>query len=204
VPWSSRFDDHIPGEDEPTWAALAVEAVRAHSPLAPFIDYNLSTLARLADRAVHARRNHRQLPRIGSHRDLNAHNVLFTAGGLRLIDWDAAGPIYMPWERANYATLWSVRDNGRYDLEAVTAFLRGYRRGGGEIGSDDPDTLEFLVDNVENWTKKNVRWAIETPTPDQDQWARYLIEALLATPTTIERRRRHLQDGIARLNRSGP
>jgi Ser/Thr protein kinase RdoA (MazF antagonist) len=200
LPWSSRFDDHIPGEDESSWAALAEDAERAQSPLAPFISDNLATLERLADRAVHARQDHRQSPRIGSHRDLNAHNVLFTAGGLRLIDWEAAGPVYPPWERANYATLWSARDHGRYDLEALSAFLRGYRRGGGEIGNDDPDTLGFLVDNVENWTNKNVRWAIQTPTPDQDQSARYLIEALLMTPTTIERRRRHLQDGIARLN----
>ncbi len=116
-------------------------------------------------------------------------------------DWDAAGPIFVPWERANYATLWSARVGGRSDLEACTAFLRGYREGGGEIEGDDPDTLDFLVENVENWTKKNVRWAIETRTSEQCEWARLLLAALLETPGTIEQRRRLLQKAISRLDR---
>jgi thiamine kinase-like enzyme len=79
--------------------------------------------------------------RVGSHRDLNAHNVLFCGAGLSLIDWDAAGPSTPGWERANYATLWATRPGGRYDIEAAVAFLHGYRDAGGEVTADDPDTL---------------------------------------------------------------
>jgi Ser/Thr protein kinase RdoA (MazF antagonist) len=199
--WSNHFDDVIPDEDELSWAALATKADRRHSALAPLITEHLVALEALGKQGWLLRQAHRELPRIGSHRDLNAHNVLFSDTGLRLIDWEAAGPIFAPWERACYATLWSARDSGRYDLEAVTAFLRGYRHAGGEIDHDDPDTLDYLVENVASWTKKNVRWALETITPEQDHWARELIEALLATPATIEQRRHLLQEGISRLDR---
>jgi Ser/Thr protein kinase RdoA (MazF antagonist) len=199
--WSDHFDDDTSGADELSWAALAVEADRHRSALAPLITEHLVNLEALEKQGCQLRQAHQKLPRIGSHRDLNAHNVLFSDSALRLIDWDATGPIFAPWERACYATLWSARDNGRYDLEAVTAFLRGYRHAGGEIDHDDPDTLDYLVENVESWTKKNVRWAIDSVTPEQDTSARYLIGALLVTPAIVEQRRRLLQEGISRLDR---
>jgi thiamine kinase-like enzyme len=118
---------------------------------------------------------------------------------LWLIDWDAAGPISPGWERANYACLWAGRPHGHYDLDAAVAFLDGYQHVGGVVTRDDPDTLEFLLDNVEGWTKKNVMWAITSPSVEQDRNAGYLIGALLATPSTIEQRRRLLHAAITRL-----
>jgi thiamine kinase-like enzyme len=135
--------------------------------------------------------------RVASHRDLNAHNALFATTGLSLIDWDAAGPTPPPWERANCATLWSAGHGGRYDIDAAIAFLHGYKDAGGEVTADDPDTLDFLLDEVESWTKKNVRWAITTPTAEQDHHVELLIGALLATPATIEERRCVLQTAIS-------
>jgi Ser/Thr protein kinase RdoA (MazF antagonist) len=201
--WSTHFDDDTFGEDEPGWSTLAIEAGRCRSALGPLIKQNLAALQALEVRASRVRRAHRKLPRIGSHRDLNAHNVLFTGAGLRLIDWEAAGPIFAPWERACYATLWSTRDGGRYDLDALTAFLRGYRHTGGQIDREDPDTLEYLIGNVDWWARKNVHWAIEAGTSRQDDLTRNLVAALLATPATIEKRRRVLQEGIRMLER-GP
>jgi thiamine kinase-like enzyme len=139
------------------------------------------------------------MPRIASHRDLNAHNVLFAVSGLWLIDWEAAGPTHPKWERANYASLWAARPDGRYDLDAAVAFLDGYQQAGGAVTRDDPDALEFLLDNVAGWTKKNVMWAINRPSAEQDLLAGYLIGALLATPSTIEQRRRLLHAAITRL-----
>lgn len=53
---------------------------------------------------------------IGSHRDLNAHNVLFDKARLVLIDWDAAGPAWPPLERAAYAVTWSHTDTAAAEI----------------------------------------------------------------------------------------
>ncbi len=84
LPWSQVLD-YTPGDDEPQWAGLALEADRRRSGLAPLIHEHLATLETLEDKARQARRAHRMLPTVGSHRDLNAHNVLFSADGLQLI-----------------------------------------------------------------------------------------------------------------------
>src|SRR6185369_14771237 len=54
---------------------------------------------------------------VGSHCDLNAHNVLFTPAGLLLVDWDAAGPASAAYERAGTAVVWSQRPGDRLDIE---------------------------------------------------------------------------------------
>jgi thiamine kinase-like enzyme len=159
----------------------------------------VTTLDRLSEQARKLGVQQRNMAQIASHRDLNAHNVLFASSGLWLIDWDAAGPIYPGWERANYACLWAGRPDGHYDLDAAVAFLDGYQDVGGVVTRDDPDTLEFLLDNVAGWTKKNVMWAITRPSVEQDRNAGYLIGALLATPSRIEQRRRLLHAAISRL-----
>ena len=197
--YSPLLDERREPPDEPTWAWLADAASRQGASWAPTLTEQVTTLDRLSKQARRLAVQQRNMPRIASHRDLNAHNVLFAASGLWLIDWDAAGPIYPGWERANYACLWAGRSDGHYDLDAAVAFLDGYRHVGGVVTRDDPDTLEFLLDNVAGWTKKNVMWAIARPSVEQDLHAGYLIGALLATPSTIEQRRRLLHAAIARL-----
>ncbi len=192
-------DEQLKPPDEPTWAWLADAASRQGASWAAALTEQLTTLNRLSEQAQKLGVQQRSMPRIASHRDLNAHNVLFAASGLWLIDWEAAGPIYPGWERANYASLWAARTDGRYDLDAAEAFLDGYQHAGGMVTRDDPDTLEFLIDNVAGWTKKNVMWAITRPSAEQDLHAGYLIGALLATPSTIEQRRRLLHAAITRL-----
>ncbi len=197
--YSPRLDEHQAPPDEPSWDWLADAANRQGASWAPTLAEQVATLERLSEQAKKLGAQQRNMPRIASHRDLNAHNVLFAPGGLWLIDWDAAGPIFPGWERANYACLWAARPDGRYDLDAAVAFLDGYRHAGGVVTRDDPDTLDFLLDNVAGWTKKNVMWAITRPSAEQDLHAGYLIEALLATPATIEQRRRLLDAAITRL-----
>ena len=53
--------------------------------------------------------------------------------------------------------------------------------------ADDPDTLDALIDDVAGWTEKHVRWAVASPSADQDRAAAMLVPALLATPSIIER-----------------
>jgi Ser/Thr protein kinase RdoA (MazF antagonist) len=197
--WSERLDHHDTVADGPSWAQLAEAATRRGSSWADTLAEHLPTLERLAARAHEMRRQHPGMTRVGSHGDLNAHNVLFTGAGLSLIDWDGAGPMAPSWERAKYATLWSSRHGGRYDIEAAVAFLGGYRDAGGEVSADDPDTLVLFLDNHEGWAKQNVRWALDGLTPEQDYYAGLLIDALLGTPAVIEERRRLLQAAISRL-----
>ena len=197
--YSPRLDEQVDPPDEPTWAWLADAASRGGASWAATLAEQVTTLDDLSGQARKLRVQQRNKPRIASHRDLNAHNVLFAASGLWLIDWDAAGPIDPAWERANYASLWAARPDGRYDLDAAVAFLDGYQQAGGVVTRDDPDTLEFLLDNVAGWTKKNVMWAITRPSVEQDRNAGYLISALLETPSTIEQRRRLLHAAITRL-----
>lgn len=136
---------------------------------------------------------------VGSHRDLNAHNVLFSADGLRLIDWDGAGRAWPPWERANYALLWAQRAHGRYDLDALLAFLRGYLDGGGRLELDDPSALDCAARTLAPWVAQNVEMAVDRPTPKQDVLAGLLVNALLAMPRTIAIRQALLADCLRRL-----
>jgi Ser/Thr protein kinase RdoA (MazF antagonist) len=199
LPWSPRFDRQLDSDDEVSWSELGAAGTARRASWADDLAATLTVVERLAASARRLREETASLDRIGSHRDLNAHNVLFGPSGLALIDWDAAGPAFAPWERADYATLWSARKAGRYDLDAVVAFLRGYRRVGGDVLADDSQTLAYLLDNVESWTRKNVRWAVSSPSEAQDRHARLLIAALLATPATIEARRRLLDAAIGNL-----
>ncbi len=136
---------------------------------------------------------------VGSHRDLNAHNVLFSAGGLCLIDWDAAGPAWPRWERADFALRWAERAGGFYEEEAVVAFLHGYREGGGEIDDEDPSVLAAAAPALVPWVLQNVELAIEQPGNDvQDGLAGALVDALLRIPTTVAARQAILRRCLKR------
>jgi Ser/Thr protein kinase RdoA (MazF antagonist) len=202
LPWPEALDERAPPKDHRSWTDLAEVAGRQGSSLTLRLAADVATLEDLAARARRSEKDHRRMARVGTHRDLNAHNVLFSDDGLYLIDWDAAGPLAPAWERANYATLWSARRGGRHDLEACVSWLQGYREVGGEVTEDDPDTLVLLLGNVEGWARLNVRWALDHQTAEQAHHAGMLIDALLKTPATIEDRRRLLQEAISRL--AGP
>ena len=200
--YSPRFDERLGPTNEPSWDWLADAASRQGASWAATLTEQVTALEDLSEQARKLQKQQRNRTRIASHGDLNAHNVLFAASGLWLIDWDAAGPIDPEWERANYACLWAARSEGRYDLDAAEAFLNGYQNAGGVVTRDDPDSLEFLLPNVAGWAKKNVMWAITRPSAEQDLHAGYLIGALLATPSRIEERRRLLHAAITRLHRA--
>jgi Ser/Thr protein kinase RdoA (MazF antagonist) len=124
-------------------------------------------------------------PLIGSHRDLNAHNVLFSDRGLVLVDWDAAGPTTAQFERACYAVVWGS-GHGGYDPERTTSFLRGYLDAGGQLDRSDPDALPESVWGLLRWTEQNVRLALDQIEPNQDRMAEDLLSALLRAPSTVQ------------------
>ncbi len=130
----------------------------------------------------------------GSHGDLNAHNVLFSPAGLRLVDWDAAGPAWLRWERADFAVRWGERGRGRYDESAVRAWVTGYRDGGGTWDDDDPAVLSFAPARFLPWVVDNIEMAVKDPTPEQDEVAAILIGVVVEAPRRVAER----QDILAR------
>ena len=136
---------------------------------------------------------------IGSHCDLNAHNVLFTTKGLVLIDWDAAGPASAAYERASTAVLWSRRHDGRFDLDIAVAFLRAYREEGGLVDLSDVDALPRWLTGVAWWTERNVQIALARPSATHDELATHLVSALAAGIDTVHHQQAFLREAIARL-----
>ena len=136
---------------------------------------------------------------IGTHRDLNAHNVLFAADQHTLIDWDAAGPAWARYERASLPTLWAQRHDGTYDRDVATAFLRGYRAGGGTVTHEDPDVLPRWLDGVAWWTERNLQIAVAQPSTHHDELACHLVHALASGPPIVAERQRFLAEVIGQL-----
>ena len=135
--------------------------------------------------------------RVGSHRDLNAHNVLFDDDRLVLIDWDAAGPAWPPNERAAFAVTWASRDGGRLDLETAVAFLRGYVEGGGAVEPSDTVALGARLSGLLWWTEHNVQLALRGIGDDQDALAALLVEAVIDARRALADDQRFLARALA-------
>jgi Ser/Thr protein kinase RdoA (MazF antagonist) len=136
---------------------------------------------------------------VGSHCDLNAHNVLFTDGGPVLIDWDAAGPASPAYERASTAVLWAQRADDRYSLDVAAAFLRSYRDHGGHVSLDDVVSLRRWLTGLAWWTERNLQIGVARTSPEHDQLATQLIRALIDGTATVVSRQRFLRDVLERL-----
>lgn len=130
---------------------------------------------------------------VGSHCDLNAHNVLFTDHGPVLIDWDAAGPTSPAYERASTAVLWAQRADGTHDLDVATAFLRSYRDHGGLVSQDDVESLRRWLTGLAWWTERNLQIAVAQPTRRHDELAIHLVRALISGPVTVTTRQHLLR-----------
>lgn len=132
-----------------------------------------------------------------SHRDLNAHNVLFSSVGPVLIDWDGAGTTSAVFERASTPVLWAQRHDGDLDPTIATAFVRGYRDGGGEIDEDDVLSLSMSLSGLSWWTERNVRIAVSQPSAHHDELAGWLVGALIRGPDDVAVRQRFVANIIS-------
>jgi Ser/Thr protein kinase RdoA (MazF antagonist) len=188
-----------PSEERPDgleiWRRLADAGRGRRAPWADLIRDNLDALHAVEKLAT----SRDAQPSVGSHRDLNAHNVLFDGDRLVLIDWDAAGPASPQAERANNAVLWSHNHAGDLDLDVGVAFLRGYCEGGGAVERDDPDALPSSLGGVIWWAQENTRMAIERCTDEQDSLATLLVGAILDGPRVISERQDFLRACIRNL-----
>lgn len=136
---------------------------------------------------------------VGSHRDLNAHNVLFTSNGPALIDWDASDPVATTYERASTATLWAQRHDGGLDIEIASGFSVAISMGGGETDRDDPAALPFWLSGLTWWTERNVQIAIAQASQHHDRLATWLVDALARGIETVQHRQDFLGSVMSQL-----
>lgn len=183
--------------DAERWRRLAAAGLRRRCRWAGTVDDHVERLAIIAGGPSPAELGADEL--IGSHQDLNAHNVLFSDAALRLVDWDAAGSAWPRWERVDFATRWAERPGGRYDEAVLGAFLRGYLDGGGVIDEDDHSVLAAAPAALVPWVIENLEMAIETPDDEQDRLATALVAALLAMPEAARERQAVFSRCLARL-----
>lgn len=191
-----------PAADPARWGVIATAGgARA----APWVDELCEGLDQLM--AMSAQPRPTDLGRdelVGSHRDLNAHNVLFTAQGLRLVDWDGAGPAWPRWERADFALRWAERSRGSHDKAAIQSFLKGYLDGGGALEPDDPSALAAGPAALVPWVLQNLEMAVEQPSELQDFLAHALVGALLSMPSQVAAKQALLADCLATLQGPRP
>ena len=185
--------------EESEWRRLAGEGRKVNAPWASMLR---DEARRLVAVQRHARPHSDVGPTVGSHRDLNAHNVLFTDKGLLLIDWDAAGPAVPKTERAIVSMLWSQQSDGGYDANRTEAFLHGYRKGGGVVERDDAAQLTDWLDGLVWWMHENVEMALTMNTVEQHRAAERLLIDTLRGPETVVERQRFLSEVIERLDRN--
>ena len=183
--------------DTQSWRELAAQGQERRASWASRLWEATDELVLMGTQASPAELGGEEL--VGSHRDLNAHNVLFSSTGLHLIDWDAAGPAWPRWERANFAVLWGERGDGQYEDSVIQAFLRGYRDAGGVLDEEDAAALSAAPAALVPWVLQNVELAIAQPSEDQDALTGVLVEALLAMPQTVVTRQAALARCLARL-----
>jgi len=179
------------------WMTLAAAGHRRHTAWAETISERFESLVTIASAPTPVELGADEL--VGSHRDLNAHNVLFSEIGLHLVDWDGAGPAWPRWERVDFALRWAERPGGRYDHNVLRAFLRGYLQGGGSLSRDDPAVVAAAPAALVPWVVENLEMAIEAPSKEQDALATVLIDALLAMPETVIQRQAELVRVLATL-----
>ncbi len=140
---------------------------------------------------------------VGSHRDLNAHNVMFSATGLHLIDWEAAGPAWPRWERASIGSLLGQPCGRRLRRRSCGGLSPWLSRRGGILDADDPSVLTAAPAALVPWVMENLELAVARRSDRQDELAAALVDALLAMPETAATRQAVLARCLNRVTAGG-
>ncbi|MGW4109673.1 phosphotransferase family protein [Actinosynnema sp. NPDC004786] len=82
------------------------------------------------------------LTAVGTHRDVKPDNVLRTATGPLLLDWDGAGPDYAEWELTRAALHFSRLGEDRAAFDRV---IESYERAGGHRPPASPTSFAGLL-----------------------------------------------------------
>ncbi len=158
------------------WARLVERATRAGEPWAGGLVDTLGAVAAASTAAA----DPPDLAPVGTHREVYAHNVVLTATGPVLVDWDGAGPWSPAEELATAAVEWAGGIVGAVDEGALAAVVAGYRRAGGRPPVDvGPELFARWLGVQVAWLDEHVRRALDPPRPGADAVARHRLAFLL-------------------------
>lgn len=142
-----------------TIAGLAIPATVEQSepvPWAEVIGERTALLAAVTDLDALARDavGHRP-PTVLCHRDINSRNILITADGPVLLDFDHAGAQAPWWELVHHTFLLACRDLGpeEPDRRTVRAALTAYAEAGQPTGPADVHAFGGLVAGLLDWVR---------------------------------------------------
>jgi Ser/Thr protein kinase RdoA (MazF antagonist) len=92
-------------------------------------------------------------PKVLCHRDISSRNILLTADGPVLLDFESAGPQVPWWELVHHAFLLSCRDLGpeEPDPGTIRAAVAAYREHGGDVGPADRTAFAGLAAGLLTW-----------------------------------------------------
>jgi Ser/Thr protein kinase RdoA (MazF antagonist) len=175
------------GRTVATIASLAVTVPPAHPPaFEAWRDRLPSTHRRLAATldelaALAAVSWARPPPTRPGHRDITPHNILLTADGPLLLDFDQSGPAPAWWELVHQTLLLSCADLGAEqpnELSVRTA-VAAYADAGGPVGEPDLAAFTGLITGLLAWVNER---ASQGHVPSLDQAARSLPRVLRALP----------------------
>ncbi|WP_162795654.1 phosphotransferase [Nonomuraea lactucae] len=97
-------------------------------------------------------------PLVISHRDINHRNILLTARGPALIDFDVSGPEAPWWELVHFAFLLACASLGddEPDPALLAAAVRAFEEAGGQAGGRDVGAFTGLVRGMLEWPAQHL------------------------------------------------
>lgn len=169
---------------EPEWRWLGVyprdiwerwldTAARSRKPWATTVESELDRVLAITEylRDVHQSAG----DHIVSHRDLGPWNVLKTASGPVLIDWDSAGPTTASAELGR-----AVAAFGRDDAIRMRLLIEAYQEAGGTITCRTEDLFIWFLGQQLSGTTERIRIALGDLLPDDDP------EPVWMDPATVD------------------
>jgi aminoglycoside phosphotransferase (APT) family kinase protein len=158
------------------WPALCEAARRAAAPWVDRLDAVRAAVEAAAELARDAERTPDRT--VMSHGDIDQKNLILTAGGPVLCDWDVAMPLVPRRELADVA----LSLGGWARVEVSRRVIRAYVDAGGEEIRIAPHDLGPSLMAGLDWVAFNVERAIgqRPASPEQAELARRIVPGLLA------------------------
>ncbi|GIH67555.1 hypothetical protein Msi02_83720 [Microbispora siamensis] len=106
------------------------------------------------------------------HRDINHRNILLTARGPVLIDFDHSGPEVPWWELVHFALLLACRSLGddEPDPRLVKAAVSAFAKNGGEVGTVDEIAFVGLIRGMMEWPACRLMTLLDNADPASPTW----------------------------------
>ena len=182
-PWMSAWFTRVPTSDE--WSDLAERGAGVGAPWAGLLQHRLPEFIDLA-----ALVGPPQADRLTvAHTDLQPKNVLTTAAGFALLDWDDAAAVSRDRVLARALSDWHLW-NGVIDTEAAHRTLIAYRAAGGIGTLDDLDAFGDLIAGFLNFLYEQTETTFTEPSAHSGPSATDQVMSMITNPVDIATLRR--------------